>query len=555
MSDVFISYARSTATQAQVVAEALRGLGYGVWLDDELPAHRAFADVIEERLQAAKAVVVIWSADAVKSPWVRSEANRAREDGKLVQLNLDIDRLPMPFEQIHCADLSGWSGDPDAPEWQTVLTSIAALVRGAAGSGAEERQPNADTAEPGDRTRLALPVRPSIAVLPFKNISGDPEQEYFADAITEDIVTALSRWRWFFVIARHSSFRYKDRDVDVGRVGHELGVRYALEGSVRKVGNRVRVTAQLIDAATGSNVWADQFDRDLVDILALQDDITEQVVAAIEPAMLQGEGVRAARKSLTDFSGLDCFYRAMWHLNKLSEEGDGEALTLFREAIRRDPELSLGHIGLARVLYGRAIFGLSADPNETLREARAAAQTAIGLDGRDAYGYFAHSGASLYLGDHRTALDNANRAVALNPNFAYGHYRLGQVLIFSGRPGEAIAPIERSLRFSPYDPQLASMRDTLALANYQARNYEAAAHHAAASVDPAEPAGSAVLAASLARLGRAQEAAEAFERSRRWSRPSTRRPMAAPYADPGQREHLREGLRLAGAGRQAEPEP
>jgi TolB-like protein/Flp pilus assembly protein TadD len=549
MSDVFISYARSTASQAQMVAEALRGLGYGVWLDDALPAHLAFADVIEERLQAAKAVVVIWSADAVNSQWVRSEANRAREDGKLIQVTIDGERLPMPFEQIHCADLSEWSGDPAAPEWKLVLSSIATLMNGAARPTERNGAPIGPAVKPGEGPRLSAPVRPSIAVLPFKNMSGDPEQEYLADAISEDIVTALSRWRWFFVIARHTCFRYKDRDVDVGLVGNELGVRYVLEGSVRKAGNRVRVTAQLVDTATGSNVWADQFNRDLVDVLALQDEITEQVVAAIEPAMLQGEGARAAHKSLTDFSGLDCFYRAMWHLNKLTEEGDNEALGLFREAIRRDPELSLGHIGLARVLYGRAIFGLSDQPNETLREARAAAQTAIGLDARDAYGYFAYAGASLYLADHRAALDNAQRAITLNPNFAYGHYRLGQVLVFGGRPAEAIAPIERSLRFSPYDPQLGLMRETLALANYQARDYEAAVNHATAAVHTNDSSGSAVLAASLARLGRTEEAAEAFKRSRRWSRPSTARPLAAPYADPAQREHLREGLRLAGAGR------
>ena len=547
MSDVFISYAHSTATEAQAVAKALRALGYGVWLDDALPAHLVFADVIEERLQAAKAVVVIWSAEAVDSQWVRSEANRAREDGKLVQVTIDNERLPMPFEQIHCADLSGWSGDPDTPAWRTVLSSLTTLMSG--GAKPEGKAARPDGGASGEGTKLPVPVRPSIAVLPFKNMSGDPEQEYLADAITEDIVTALSRWRWFFVIARHSSFRYKDRDIDVARVGDELGVRYALEGSVRKAGNRVRVAAQLVDTATGSNIWADQFNRDLTDVLALQDEITEQLVAAIEPAMLQGENARVARKSLTDFSGLDCFYRAMWQLNKLTEEGDAEALTLFREAIRRDPELSLGHIGLARVLYGQAIFGLSADPNQTLREARTAAKTAIGLDPRDAYGYFAHAGASLYLGDHLTALDNAQRAIALNPNLAYGHYRLGQVLIFGGRPAEAITPIERSLRFSPYDPQLGLMRETLALANYQSGNYDAAVDHARAAIHATGAPGSVVLAASLARLGRPEEAAEAYERARALFRPSTQRPLAAPYADPAHRENLREGLRLAGASR------
>jgi TolB-like protein len=549
MSEIFISYARATEAQAQLVEEALQALGHEVWRDDELPPHRAFAEVIEEHLRAAAAVLVIWSADAARSQWVRSEANRARELGKLVQLTVDGSALPMPFEQIHCANLAGWSGEIDHLEWQKVVTSIAELAkepsRAPATPGVAKPRA-AGAARPGHGPALPLPARPSIAVLPFKNLSGDPDQEYLADAIAEDVVTALSRWRWFFVIARHSSFRYTGRDIDVTRIGRELGVRYALEGSVRKRGDRVRLTVQLVDAATGSSLWADQFDRNLVDVLALQDEITEQVVAAIEPAMLLGENDRVAHKSLTSFSALECVYRGMWQLNKLTQAGDAEALSLFEEAISRDPELSLGHVGRARVLYGRAIFGSAADPLADLRESSASAQTAIGLDAREAYGYFALAGASLYLGDHPVALDNARRAVGLNPNFAYGHYRLGQVLLFAGRPAEAVGPIERSLRLSPYDPQVGPMLETLALANYQAGDYEQAARQAAAAINPADRFGSGVLAASLARLGRVEEAARAFARARE-STPSPHRPLAAPYADPAHLKHLRDGFRLAGS--------
>lgn len=549
MSEIFISYARATEAQAQLVEDALQALGYEVWRDDELPPHRAFAEVIEEHLRTAAAVLVIWSADAARSQWVRSEANRARELSKLVQIAVDDAPLPMPFEQIHCANLTGWSGELDQAEWRKVVASLAELAEPSGGvAPPRAAKPRAAAAaRPGHGPALPLPARPSIAVLPFKNLSGDADQEYLADAIAEDVVTALSRWRWFFVIARHSSFRYKGRNVDVGRIGRELGVRYALEGSVRKVGLRLRVTVQLLDTATGVSLWADRFDRSLVDLLALQDEITEQVVAAIEPAMLLGENARVAHKSLPSFSALECFYRGMWQLNKLTRDGDGEALLLFDEAVRRDPELSLGHVGRARVLYGRAIFGSAADAAADLREASASAQTAIGLDPREAYGYFALSGASLYLGDHTAALDNARRAVGLNPNFAYGHYRLGQVLLFAGRPAEAIGPIERSLRLSPYDPQAGPMMETLALANYQAGNYEEAARQAAAASSPTDRFGSGVLAASLARLGRAEEAARAFARARA-STPSPHRPLAAPYADPAHLKHLRDGFRLAGSG-------
>jgi TolB-like protein/Flp pilus assembly protein TadD len=548
MPDIFISYARSSSLDAEKISGALRAKGYAVWHDKEIPPHRSYAEVIAEQLEAARAVVVIWSPDAIQSQWVCSEANRARESGKLIQVIVDACVPPMPFDQIQCADLRDWDGRGDEPEWSKVLGSIAELVtgplNGSRGQATGVRSPAAARRRGPDVRAATTPERSSIAVLPFRNMSGDPQQDYFAEAMTEDVVTALSRWRWFFVIARESSARYGQSETDIGRVGRELGVRYVLQGTVRKLGARARLTVRLLDAATGAHIWGDQYDRDLVDILVLQDEITEQVVAAIEPAMLDGESVRAAHKSLKHYSPLDCFYRGMWHLNKLTEAGDAEAHALFLEAIRLDPELSLGHIGLARVLYGQAIFGSSSDPAATLRQASEAAHRAIALDARDAYGYFALSGAALYLADHKSALTNARQAVRLNPNFAYGHYRLGQVLIFSGQAEDAIEPIERSLRLSPFDPQIGPMRETLALANYHAGKYESAVEQAVLATPPSDPSGSSVLAASLARLGRVEEAAAAYVKARQ-TKPSPRRPLAAPYADPGQLAHLRAAFRMA----------
>jgi TolB-like protein len=397
--------------------------------------------------------------------------------------------------------------------------------------------------KPGERQVIARPTKPSIAVLPFKNMSGD-DQEYLADAITDDIVAALSRWRWFFVIATGSSYTYKDKDVEVGRIGDELGVRYILDGSVRRNGPRVRVTAQLIDTTNDATLWADRLDRFVVDTLALQDEITEQVVTAIAPTMLHSEGARVVRDSLTDFTALDCFYRGMWHLNKVSRNGYLEALTLFEEAIHIDPDLALGHIGLSRILYGGAIFGWSVEPAADLRRARSAAQTAIRLDARDSVAYYACSGASLYLGDHGASLNEARSAIDLNPNFALAQVRLGQALVFSGRPAEAIDPIERGVRLSPYDPQLAVTLEVLALAHYQARNYEQAVRHARAAMHQSSSSASVLLAASLAQLGRLEEAAKAMPRTR-WRGGSTERPMTAPYADPAYPDHLRQGVRLA----------
>ncbi|HWD68178.1 MAG TPA: TIR domain-containing protein, partial [Caulobacteraceae bacterium] len=266
MSDIFISYARSTAGQAQQVAEALRGLGYGVWRDDELPAHRAYAEVIAERLQTARAVVVIWSADAVKSEWVQSEADQARADHKLVQLAIDGAKLPMPFDRIQCADLAGWNGDLADPGWRKVAASIAEL----AGVGGAVTAPS------------ATPRKLSICVLPFANMSGDAEQEYFSDGISEDIITDLSKVSALSVIARNSAFAFKGKNVDVLQIARQLNVAYVLEGSVRKSGGRVRITAQLIDGARNDHVWADRYDRDLTDIFALQDEISEAIVKALK---------------------------------------------------------------------------------------------------------------------------------------------------------------------------------------------------------------------------------------------------------------------------------
>jgi TolB-like protein len=539
MSDVFISYARSTASHAAEVASALLSLGYEVWRDNEIPASRPFADEIEKRLAMAKAVVVVWSAEAVKSQWVRSEADRARLDEKIVQLSIDGARLPMPFDQIECANLSGWSGDANDPEWLKVLCSIAELV-GRTGD---------HQVAPGRRPTIPAPDKPSIAVLPFKSTTDATDGDYFADAVTEDIVTALSAQHLFFVIAASSSFTYKDRDIELSRVGRELGVRYILKGSIRKVDRRVRVTAQLADVADGSTIWADRFDRELVDILLLQDEITERVVAAIEPAMLHSEGVRAVRKSLADFNALDCFYRGMWHLNRVSKEGYEEALSLFSEAVRRDPELSLGHIGLSRILFGGAVFGWSAQPVEDLGRARDEAHIAISLDPRDAYAYFAISGASLYLGDHSAALNEARTAVGLNANCAPAHVRMGQTLIFGGYPSQAVAPLERGMRLSPYDSQLGVMLESLALAHYQERDYERAVVRALEAMHHNHSNGSVVLAASLAQLGRYDEARAALP-GIRWEAGSPQRPMSAPYADPAHLEHMRQGVRAARQGRQ-----
>ena len=274
MSEVFISYARSSEEQAKQVEQALRDAGHGVWRDAELPAHRTYADVIEERLKSADAVVVLWSAEATKSQWVRAEADAARELGTLVQASVDATVPPMPFNQIQCADIKGWEGSADHPGWRKLAASVSTLAG----------EPN-DSAKSPKRRREGS----SICVLPFANMSGDAEQEYFSDGISEDITTDLSKVSALEVIARNTAFMFKGKAVDVTDVARKLGVSHVLEGSVRKAGNRVRITAQLIDGATGGHIWADRYDRDLTDIFAIQDELSKAIVEALKVKLLPQE--------------------------------------------------------------------------------------------------------------------------------------------------------------------------------------------------------------------------------------------------------------------------
>lgn len=276
MTDIFISYARANETVARQVGEALRKAGYAVWRDDELPAHRAYGEVIEERIKSAKAVLVLWSNDAVRSQWVRAEADAARELGTLVQVSIDGVLPPMPFNQIQCADLFGWTGDTSWAGWSKVESSVASLA------GTRAQGATASTAP-------AQAQRATVCVIPFVNMSGDGEQEYFSDGISEDIITDLSKVSALTIIGRNAAFALKGKPADLGALSRDLGVTHVLEGSVRKAGTRVRINAQLTDAASGHQAWADRYDRDLTDIFAIQDEISKAIVAALQLKLLPQE--------------------------------------------------------------------------------------------------------------------------------------------------------------------------------------------------------------------------------------------------------------------------
>jgi adenylate cyclase len=305
-------------------------------------------------------------------------------------------------------------------------------------------------------------------VLPFANMSGDPEQEYFADGISEDIITGLSKLRWFFVIARNSSFTYRGKTVDAKRAARELGVRYALEGSVRKGGNRVRITAQLIDAATGNHLWADRYDGDLSDVFALQDEITRKVVAAIEPKLLEAEGVRSQNRSPEDIGAWDMVMQAnsvFWRVTKSDSEA---AIGMLKRAVERYPDYGPAHSMLAFMLFWSSyLIFVELQTEQAKRLAARAAQ----LDDSDPWAHLGLGFANFTMCRTEEAAEEYRRAIALNPNFAAAYGYLGWALAVAGRSDEAIPHIEEAMRMSPHDPQNAIFNVGLAVAHYQAGRY------------------------------------------------------------------------------------
>jgi adenylate cyclase len=330
-----------------------------------------------------------------------------------------------------------------------------------------------------------LPDKPSIAVLPFQNLSGDPEQEYFADGMVEEITTALSKVRWFLVIARNSTFAYKGRAVDVRQVARELGVRYVLEGSVRKAGNRVRISGQLIDAATGNHVWAERYDRELANIFAVHDEITERVVAAIEPQLYAAEHFRSQRKPPESLDAWECVIRALSSVGQGTRVGDMEAEGLCRRAIAIAPGYGQAHSLLAWALMRRPAR-LGGDIGSVLPEAMPESRAALGLDERDPWAHLSHGLVLWRTRRHNEAERAFRRALELNPNFALAHACLGLPLAVRGELKEAIRTAEHALLLSPNDRIIgARASEAVAHAYFGAEHYADCVAGARTAIDSA----------------------------------------------------------------------
>jgi adenylate cyclase len=400
---------------------------------------------------------------------------------------------------------------------------------------------------PASPEQLPLPDKPSVAVLAFTNMSSDPEQQFFGDGIAEDVIMALTRYPSLFVIARNSSFTYKGRAVDVKQIGRELGVRYVLEGSLRKSGSRIRVTAQLVEAESGKHVWAERFDRDLADIFAVQDEITEAVTIAIAPAIADAEQQRDMRRPPGSLDAWAAYQRGLWHFNKVSAEDNALARKFFQQAVDLDPSFAGGYKGLCAFVSNEPDYegrGLS----EALRLAEALARQAVALDGADAEARSLLATTLRRRGDYEGGLAEAERALTISPNMAGAHYAKGASLISAGRSKEGVAALERSIRL---DPCRSAVRfNQIALALYFTGEYDAAVEAANGAIrsSPSYPNPYRWLAAALGQLGRIEEAKQALEKAIAIAPASFRMYVRerAPWRRPEDHAHMLEGLRKAG---------
>jgi adenylate cyclase len=399
-----------------------------------------------------------------------------------------------------------------------------------------------------DRPALALPDRPSIAVLPFANMSGDAEQEYFSDGLSEDLITDLSKVSGLFVIARNSSFSYKGRSVKVQEIGRDLGVRFVLEGGIRKAGNRVRITAQLIDAGTGGHLWAERFDRELTDIFSTQDEVVEKIVAALAVTLTHGEEQRLRRRGTGNVEAYESWLRARELLGRGTRDSVVQARAMHRRAIEIDPNFAAPHAGLAHAAIADYSSGWALDPAQALDEAERWAHRAVELNELEPVSHMALGNVLLWRRDHDGALTEFRRMIALDPNFAQGYAATGLALMYAGRPAEALEPIAMAMRLDPYYPAI--VLHFLAQANFSLGSYETAAQQLLERIarTPGTDSSRMLLASCYGHLRRAEDARAAWAELLKVNPDFslTQRASALPYKDAADFQRIAEGLAKAG---------
>ena len=429
MADVVISYARADKARVAPLVAAIEAKGWSVWWDPEISPGREFDDEIDTELQAAKAVLVVWTPTSVVSRWVRGEARDAAERGLLVPVRFDQARLPIDVRAIHTTDLDDWGEDASSPAAQECLHALAAMIARSEAAQAATKAANASPPAQSDRQSAHF----SICVLPFINMSGDPEQEYFSDGITEDIITDLSKVSALEVVSRNGSFLYKGKQVDVPKVARDLKVSHVLEGSVRRAGGRVRISAQLIDGGSNRHVWAERYDRDASDIFALQDEISHAIVKAMKLRLLPEERKAIERRGTESAEAHDLYLmaRQLYVTNQLGENPSRAIVRACMRATEIDPR------------YAQA-WALMAVGYRNLRE--------LGVESDD-------------------GMAAAEQALALDPDLAEAHAVKAHILQMKGAMDDALAEVEAALKL---DGESYEANRTAGRLNYQLHRFDAA---------------------------------------------------------------------------------
>jgi TolB-like protein len=518
---------------------AIQAQGWTVWWDPEIDPGQEFDRLIAAELKAAAAVLVVWTPDSVTSRWVRGEAREGADRGILVPVRFEAASLPIDVRALHTTDLDDWGEDPRSPQAQEVLRAVGVIIK-------RDRAPNpvgarSDRAASDSGTE---PTRVAICVIPFVNMSGDPQQDYFSDGTTEDIITELSRWRLLAVRSRSASFRYRGVAVDMKQVARELNVRFIVEGSVRRMGARIRINAQLIDSESGSHIWAEKFDRDLAELFIVQDQVVQTIVSTLVGRVQASDFERVRRKPPASLAAYECVLKG----NALpwdDPDGAAEAARLFEKAIEIDPGYGPPHALLASIWQGK----WQNDPSTSdalLLKAFVLAKRAVELDQNDSTCFALLGWVELMRRSYDLALQHVRRAVEMNPNNQWNAADMGGILLYVGQAEEALAWFKRAKEIDPYfnepwywrsvgDAHMVLQRYQEALAAFDhspGRTYRAAAFMAGCY-------------ARLADMDHARvRAAECLEMNPDFS---TGHFMAKqPFKNPADAARLTESLRMAG---------
>ena len=442
MADVFISYSREDAETARRFAEMFESAGLSVWWDDALRSGEAFDESIERALAEAKAVVVLWSRNSVTSRWVRAEATQADRNRTLVPVMIEPCQRPIIFELTHTADLSRWTGDPADRAWQGLLADVLrkiesqTVVRGTSPSALS-------AATTVGASPAKQPAGPAVVILPFVNMSGDPEQEYFSDGVTEDIITDLGRVSALTVASRNAAFSYKGKTVAPAQLARALKVTHVMEGSVRKAGNRVRITAQLLDAATDTQVWAERYDRTLDDIFAIQDDISKAIVAALKVRLLPAEKAAIEQRSTSNSEAYELFLMARGFQRTGSERLKPVIVRICRRIVELDPGFARGWALMSLAEAEMSQRGLA---GHSIANAREWAERAIAADPSVAEGHAAYAEAELRnMEDRESARELLATALRLDPDCYEAHTLAGALAIRERDYERAVRHLERAI--------------------------------------------------------------------------------------------------------------